>query len=103
MSASEKLKALDEATPAPWHQSAKRVVEMNHRSTIAVVSEHYGSENDARLIAALRNALPQIVAALEIAETNLPIYDAALIASGMNTTPNKKLYAALAALDEALS
>ena len=67
MSASEKLKALDAgATREPWH--AGRVI--SGQDGYLWLGE--GGDflpADAALVASLRNALPQIVAVVEAAET----------------------------------
>ena len=106
MSVSEKLKALDDRMVGrPWLASEKRIVEMEHRSTIAVLSDWYASETDAQLIAAVRNALPQIVAVVERAEQPTKTAEGLTVCRmcGWMSERGHAPTCPLAALEEALS
>lgn len=109
MSAAEKLKALDEAlTESPWFYEAG-IPEGGDRTGSVwaqtpalelVMSKPHVVE--AQRLLALRNALPQIVAVVEAAEAG----EDALRMHGRGPeliVARHALYAALAALDEALS
>jgi hypothetical protein len=86
MSASEKLKALDAAMTESYNR------------TLAKAEPPYFS---SREISSLRNALPQIVAAVEAAERYSSVKQKRRPLSELNEVVALKL--ALAALDEALT
>ena len=95
MSASEKLKALDDAaTSGPWLFEAGEGVQYVSDATGRFDAHIRYEAEDAALVAALRNVLPQIVAVVEAAEKAVKDEQ-----YGIQRTP---IPAALAALEEAL-
>lgn len=59
----EQLKALEQAaTPGPWAEGAQMVVQADQAECVIEMVE---TEDDAKLIVAARNALPELLALLE--------------------------------------
>ena len=88
MSASEKLKALDEA-----------IIDLSPVADGRFVSELHVKEPSAQSLVALRNALPQIMAVVEAAEINIAGIEFHQLALSHG---EHVLLVALDALDEAL-
>ena len=96
MSASQKLKALDKNLAAPpWRQNPARPAMVQvWRTSQERYSFRTTFETEPPYLAALRNALPQLVAVVEAAESFTSFDPSAWHGS--------RIVAALAALDEAL-